>query len=50
MVATEVLVVLQEVSLVVLQVLPVQEAAVAVMDARTVHRIQMAATMAAPEM
>lgn len=50
MVATEVVVLLQEVSLVVLQVLPVQEAAVAVMDARTVHRIQMAATMAAPEM
>ena len=50
MVATEVLVVLREDSLVVLQVLPVQEAAVAVMDARMVNRIQMAATTAALEM
>lgn len=46
MVATEVLVVLREASLVVLQVLPVQEAAVAVMDARTVHRMRMAVTTA----
>ena len=50
MVATEVPEVLREVSLVVPQVLPVQAVAVAVMDARTVHRMQMAATTAAQEM